>query len=366
MNETAPSHVSTLFVPEAFHHRENLLAASNTITHFPPDSYPQGRSVQEIFHRLGHADPIPDIPSLSSPSSMTFGSTWTSPAMSSSVQHVAGQDAGQNTGQDAGQDAGRNAGQDAGRAAGLDAGLNAEEDAVYTRNLANFRGGRGRNMPSGRLTCRSWFTKGECDKPPGHCQHTHMYMDGQGISPSQSIENDGQPIEKEILCRTDFLAPVPNVRHYEAHSPELEDLESPSVGQLVVGPRSFSQPYEMRAKIYSIVALSNRLQSMVQNPQTPVLYGSGTRRNAAPSPLTIDLNKARGLIVELYEGFQTYHTVIEQIQPRLLDFAEPLRTAAHAMNLTYRELSLLELLKMVADKINVIIGRHRVTESLKR
>ncbi|MCJ1379295.1 hypothetical protein MMC17_002396 [Xylographa soralifera] len=178
------------------------------------------------------------------------------------------------------------------------------------------------------------------------------------------MEIHGQPIEEEIICRTDFMVPVPNFRHYEAHSPELEDFESPSDGPLVVGPRSFSQPYELRAKIYSIVALNTNLQGMVQNPQTPVVNRSGTRRNAATSPLSVELNKARDLVQELYAEFQTYHTVIQQIQPRLLDFAEPLRKTAHAMNMTYRELSLLEHLNMVADEIRVIIGRHRVAEWL--
>ena len=120
----------------------------------------------------------------------------------------------------------------------------------------------------------------------------------------------------------------------------------------------------MRAKIYSIVALSNRLQGMVQHPQTPVFSSSDARRTEATSPLSVELNKARGLVQELYAEMQTYHTVVEQIQPRLLDFAEPLRNAAHAMNMTYRESSLLELLKMVADEIRVIIGRHRVAEWL--
>ena len=166
MNQTIPFHVNTHFASEAFPNRENLPAASNTTTDFQPGHDIRDRSAQQIFHRLGFAGPTPDIPSLSSPSSMTFGSTWTSPAMTSSVQHVAGQDAGQ------------------------DAGENAGEDAEYNRKLSNFRSGKGRNMPSGRLTCRSWFTKGECDKPLGQCQHTHMY-NGQGISPSPSIENHG-------------------------------------------------------------------------------------------------------------------------------------------------------------------------------
>ncbi|MCJ1286502.1 hypothetical protein MMC26_005848 [Xylographa opegraphella] len=191
--------------------------------------------------------------------------------------------------------------------------------------------------------------------------HTH---NGQGVPTLPAIEVDSQPIEKEILCRTDFLPPLPNVRHYESHSPELKDPDTQSAGPLVVGPRSSSQPYEMRAKIYSIVALSNRLQRMVQKPQTPGSNGSGTHQNGATSSLSVELAKARDFVQELYTEFQTYHTVIEQIQPRLLDFAEPLRNAAHAMNMTYRELSLLELMKMAADEIRVIIGRHRVAEWL--
>ncbi|MCJ1389068.1 hypothetical protein MMC18_001922 [Xylographa bjoerkii] len=185
---------------------------------------------------------------------------------------------------------------------------------------------------------------------------------GQGVSPIPSIEIHGQPIEGEIICQTDFMVPVANVRHYEAHSPELEDFESHPDGPLVVGPRSFSQPYEMRAKIYSIVALSNNLQTMAQNPEPRRSVPSDARRNAPISPFSLELNKARDMIQELHAEMQTYHAVIQQLQPRLLDFATPLHNAAHSMNMTHRELSLLELVRMAADEVRVIIGRHRVAE----
>ncbi|MCJ1400058.1 hypothetical protein MMC11_003261 [Xylographa trunciseda] len=238
-----------------------------------------------------------------------------------------------------------------------------EHNSVLGHNRSNSRKGSGRKLPSGRLTCHAWFMHGVCNKAPGQCQYSHMHM-GQGVSPIPSAEIHGQPIEEEIICQTDFLTPVSNVRHYEAHSPELEGFESHSDGPLVVGPRSCSQPYEMRAKIYSIVALSNSLQSMVQNPQTPVSNHSGARRSPAISPLSVEMNKARDLIQELHVEMQTYHTVVERLQPRLLDFAEPLRNAAHAMNITQRDSSLIELIRMAADEVRVIIGRHRVAEWL--
>ena len=150
-NQTAPSHVKVHSTSEAILNRENSFAASSITTNFPSDSDPRRRAVREIFDQLGLADPTPDVPSLSSPSSMPFSSAWTSPAMRSSAQHVSAQ------------------------------------DAVFGHSRSHSRRGRGRNMPSGRLICRSWFTKGECDKPPGQCQYTHMHS-GQGVSPLPSIE----------------------------------------------------------------------------------------------------------------------------------------------------------------------------------
>ena len=178
------------------------------------------------------------------------------------------------------------------------------------------------------------------------------------------INNITELTEEENICQTDFMVPVAASRHYEAHSPELEDFEFCSEGPFVVGPRSFSQPYEMRAKIYSIVAVNNKLQGLLHNPKSPMSANSGTRRSTPISSFSIELNKARDMIQELHAEMQTYYAVVEQLQPRLLDFAEPLHNAAHAMNMTYRELSLLELIRMMADEIRVIIGRHRVAEWL--
>ena len=175
--------------------------------------------------------------------------------------------------------------------------------------------------------------------------------------------SSAEPIEADIICRTEFMEPLPNVQHSEAKSLDLENPEGRSDGPIVVAPRSFS-PYEMRAKIYSLVALNTHLQSMVQPPQTPLANSSGTPQDRATTPLSVELNKARESVQELYAEIQTHHTVIRPTQPRLLDFTEPLRNAAFAMNMTHREFSLLDLLKMLADEIRVVINRHRVTERM--
>ena len=147
-DQVSPYQVKAQRTPEAASQPKKSAAASPIKAHFAPQYRPRRRSVQEIFYKLGLPDPTPDMPS-SSPNTIASLSIRSSP-----VKETHGRQENR-------------------------------QDTISMYNRSSSYRDNNRTIPSSRLTCHSWFVQGECHKPPGQCQYSHMHT-GQGVGPLPS------------------------------------------------------------------------------------------------------------------------------------------------------------------------------------
>ena len=157
-------------------------------------------------------------------------------------------------------------------------------------------------------------------------------------------------------------------RYYEAGSAALDNSDSVLQGPLIVVPRAQSQPHELRANIYKIVSMSNMLQATLRaaaGPTAPVAstsYASSASRTKSMATLSTDLREVVVLVQDLAAQTETYRTVIQKIQPKVMDFARSLRNAALALEYNDQNPIQLQIVTQLALEINVILKHHRLME----
>jgi hypothetical protein len=126
------------------------------------------------------------------------------------------------------------------------------------------------------------------------------------------------------------------------------------LGPTITVAKADSQPYELRANIYSLVSENKLLQSL------------SITADGGIEATTQRLGDIKAKIEECLTQLATYATVVSVYQPKLKDFERPLREAHLALQSPGNESETLVIILVLANEIHKIIRHHRGDDTVSK